>query len=301
MKTRSIPGLVCIGLLCAAAQFAHGLELLPSNRDVHIRMSNDAGARYGTGADDTYWLNAPGGGLNQLHVSNSGAVGAVNGQVTTVTTNSSSTSGTFWVTTTGGRGYNDDLILLFSMTGPVHDDFSLRIKSSGYQWEAGPTLPATLNYVTGAVDEVFSGADFQYGPHAAKPGPGNGWTLPFWSGQNINDPGTEQVLMFIDLNLGNTSDRSAIDAGSAMVEFEVTGLYDARASFNVYAFAMAANIADASINWTNRLSTNPAEVGQSGYSIISTAQPVPEPASAALALLGIGLVALRVRRRSAAR
>src|SRR5262249_17337174 len=160
----------------------------------------------------------------------------VSGQVTTQTTASSSTSGSFWVTTTGGRGYNDDLILAFSMTGPVHGDFSLKVKSSGYQWDAGTSLPSTLTYVSGAVYEAFTGADFRYGPHTAKPGPGTGWTLPFWSGQDITDPNTQQVLTFIDLNVGNTVDRTAIDAGSAMVQFEITGLYDAHASFNAYAF-----------------------------------------------------------------
>lgn len=302
MTKPATQALACLALLCAASQAAQALEQMPANRDIQIQMANDAGARYGGGAADSYWLYAPGGGLNQLHISNTGAAGGVSGQVTTQTTASSSASGSFWVTTTGGRGYNDDLILAFSMTGPVHDDFSLKIKSSGYQWDAGNALPATLNYVNGAVDEVFTGADFRYGPQTAKPGPGVGWTLPFWSGQNIADSSTQQVLMFIDLNLGNTVDRSAIDSGSAKVQFEITGLYDARASFNVYAFAMSANVADASINWTNRISTNAAEAGQSGYSIVSTAQalPVPEPTSAALMLIGLGLVSIRLLRRRAA-
>ncbi|WP_077035817.1 PEP-CTERM sorting domain-containing protein [Pelomonas sp. KK5] len=296
MKPSAIP-LACLGLLCAASPWAQAYEQLPANRNIYVNVANDGGARYGGGAADTYWINAPGGGLNQLHIANSGAAANVSGQVTTQTISTSSTSGSFWVTTTGGRGYNDDIVLAFSMTGPVSSDFSLSIKSSGYQWDAGTTLPSTLSYVAGAVDETFTGADLRYGPNAAKPGPGDGWTLPFWSGEDLSDPANQQVLMFIDLNLGNTTDRSAIDAGSVKVEFQLTGLYGAHASFNAYAFAMAANVADASINWTNRVSTNLAEVGQSGYSIISTAQPVPEPASGALAFLGLGIVALRLRGR----
>ncbi len=289
--------LACLSLLSAATQLAQAYDQLPTNRDVHVTVANDAGALYGSGADDSYWINAPGGGLNQLHIADSGAASNLSGQVTTQTISSSSTSGSFWVTTTGGRGYNDDVVLAFSMIGPVSSDFSLTVKSSGYQWTAGTSLPTSLTYVTGAVDETFTAADFRYGPNAAKPGPGNGWTLPFWSGEDINDPANQQVMMFIDLNLGNTSDRSAIDAGSTKVEFQVTGLYDTHASFNAYAFAMAANIADASINWTNRVSTNTADVGQSGYSIISTAQAVPEPATEALALVGLGILALRLRMR----
>ncbi|MDY0748678.1 PEP-CTERM sorting domain-containing protein [Paucibacter sp. R3-3] len=296
MKHSAI-GWACVGLLAMTSQWAQSYEQLPANRNIYVGVANDAGARYGSGADDTYWINAPGGGLNQLHIANSGAAGNVSGQVTTQTISTSSTSGSFWVTTTGGRGYNDDIVLAFSMTGPVPSDFSLSIKSSGYQWDAGTSLPSTLTYVSGAVNETFTSADLRYGPNAAKPGPGDGWTLPFWSGEDITNPANQQVLMFVDLNLGNTSDRGAIDAGSVRVDFQISGLYDTHASFNAYAFAMAANIADASINWTNRVSTNAADVGQSGYSIISTAQPVPEPATAALALVGLGLVGLLSNKR----
>ncbi len=298
MDIVSLRPLACWAVLASVSPLACAYELLPANRDIDIQVANDAGARYGSGAADTYWINAPGGGLNQLHIADTGAAAGVAGQVTTQTIASSSTTGTFWVTTTGGRGYNDELVLAFSMTGAVPDDFSLRLTSSGYQWNAGASLPSSLPYVTGALDETFTGADFRDGPHTAKPGPGNGWVLPFWSGQSLSDPSASQVLMFIDLNVGNIADRTAIDAGSARVQFELTGLYGARASFNAYAYAQTANVADASINWTNRTSTDPNEVGQSGYSIVSTAAlPVPEPASAALLATGLAAVALRWRRR----
>lgn len=298
MNRTSFRLLACAAFLPVAITPGHA-ELLPANRDIHVQVANDAGARYGTGANDSYWLNAPGGGLNQLHIADTGAAGGVFGQVTTRSISSSSTTGSFWVTTTGGRGYNDDLILAFSITGPVDNSFSLTLKSSGYQWDASSALPASLPYVSGALNETFTKADLRYGPHTAKPGPGNAWVLPFWSGQNINDASTAQQLMFIDLNVGNTSDRSATDSGSARVDFEITGLYNTHASFNVYAWALNANVADGSINWTNRLSTNLGEAGQSGYSIISTAQAVPEPGSLAFMLTGLGVMSLVWRRRLA--
>jgi hypothetical protein len=289
---------VCSALLCLTSTSFVAAGPLPSNRNIDIKVSNDDGAIYGSGADDTYWLNAPGGGLNQLHISTDSSPGAVAGQVTTQSISTSSTSGTFWITTTGGRGYNDDLILMFSMTGPISDDFNLKIKSSGYQWT--PSTAGVVNpvYSNGAVNEIFTKADFLYGPQTAKPGPGNGWILPFYSGQDISDPSTAQYLMFIDLNVGNNNLRSSIDSGNGKVEFDLSGIYDTTASFNAYAWAYSANIADSSINWTNNLSTNPAAVGQSGYSITTTAvTAVPEPGQTVLLAAGLSLMLLRRRRQ----
>jgi hypothetical protein len=269
---------------------------LPSNRNIDIQVSNDAGALYGN-SPDTYFIDAPGGGLNQLHITTDNSPGGVSGQVTTRNIATSSTSGTFWISTTGGRGYNDDLILLFSVQGPISNDFSLTIKSSGYQWT--PSTAGVVNpiYKIGAVNETFAKTDFLYGPQTTKPGPGDGPTLPFYSGQDIGDASTAAYLMFIDLDVGNDSLRSSIDSGDARVDFTVSGIYDTIAAFNAYAWVLSANVADSSINWTNRVSTNPADAGQSGYSIVTTATPTPEPST--MLLLGAGVVCLTVARRRA--
>jgi hypothetical protein len=280
-------------LYLAGPAFADPIPL-PSNRNIDIQVSNDAGALYGD-TPTTYFLNAPGGGLNQLHITTDPSAAGVSGQVTTQNIATSATSGTFWVSTTGGRGYNDDIILAVSLQGPIADNFSLTVKSSGYQWT--PSAAGVVNpiYKAGAVDETFTKSDFLYGPQTAKPGPGNGFVLPFYSGQNINDPKTAQYFMFIDLDVGNNVDRTGIDSSDAKVEFDLSGIYDTTVAFNAYAYALFANVANNAINWTNNVSTNPAAPGQSGFSITTSA--IPEPRSVALMALSTMVLMLYRRRR----
>jgi hypothetical protein len=293
----------------ASSAFADLASISPmtTNRHTSIGIANTDGARFDYSAAhgapaDTYWIQADGGGLNQLHITTSTA--SVNGQVITRNIDKSTYSDTFWVTTTGGRGYNDDIILLASVKGPISNDFSLKIESSGYQW--APATTGSLSDVkdykyVNAVSETYTKDDFLYGPQTAKPGPGalNAWTLPLYSGQNISDSSTAEYLMFIDLyvgNFANSKDASATDLGDAKVTFTFTGLYDTTAAFNVYAWCLASNIGGGTIDWTNKVSSSLTDVGQSGYSINTTAAaPVPVPA--AIWLLGSGFSGMFFMRR----
>jgi hypothetical protein len=259
---------------------ADSVAPLPDHNHIYINVSNDNGSQFGSGPGGSYYIKADGGGLNQLHITTDSTPGGVFGQVTTQSITTSAASGSFWVSTTGGRGSNDAIILMASVQGNISNDFSLTVKSSGYQWTptTNQTVGSDIHYTAGAVQETFGKSDFLYGPQTTKPGPGSGSVLPFYSGQNINDPSMTSFLMFIDLYVGNLSDRSLIDSGDAKIEFTVSGLYGTILGFNAYAYALSSNTGGDSIDWTNRLSTNLADAGQSGYSISSSAiAPVPIP------------------------
>ena len=273
--------------VCSAAPLPAALHIFitPANG---VKYDMD-GATYG-GSGGTYYIKADGGGQNQLHLTTD--PGNPSGQVTAT----EAQSGTFWITTTGGRGFNNDIILLVSVKGPIPDDFSVHIRSSGYTWTplpAGVHDPegqvniSEVEYVTG-VDGSFGKADFTYGPQTWKPGPGNVQgvpDLPLYVGQNINDPETAEYLMFVDLRVGNIKGdkkpewASLTDGGSVRVEYSFSGL-TTHASFNGYAWCSASNQGQG-ISWTNDVSRG-SNSGMSGYSVTGiaptpTETPTPTP------------------------
>ena len=259
---------------------------LPSNRHIFINVSNDGGVKYNNdsayyvGPNGTYYIKADGGGLNELHIAytnstdyNSTTGKYLNyGEVTVVNSTSVSSSGVFYLTNTGGRGFTDDIILLLSVKGPISDDFSITIISNGYTWtlpavggQYQPPTPTDYHYITG-VNETFTKSDFQYGPHVYKPGPGTSWTLPLYYGQDTSDPSTEEYLMFIDLYVGNiksTSVPGLIDNGAVKVQYIFNNL-NTTASFNMYGWTLASNQGEG-ISWTNKVVLG--DLQSSGYTV----------------------------------
>lgn len=270
---------------------------LPNNRHIFVNVANSDGVKYDRdgaaygGPENTYYIKADGGGLNELHITADPA--AAYGQVTTTTNQ----SGMFWLTNTGGRGFDDDIVILVAVNGTIPDDFALRIRSSGYSWTPAPRAAATpppptdYRYVAGAVDETFTKEDFVYGPQTWKPGPGilGEPSLPVYYGQDMSDGNDTFRLMFVDLKVGNLAPSKfpgvdLTDNGGAKVEFEFSG-HTTFAAFNGYGWCSAAN-QDQGISWTNRVS----DYGSSGY----TVSGVPFPFSLRLHP-GWNLVSVPVR------
>lgn len=262
-------------------------DLLPNNRHIFINVANDAGVKYNMdgaaygGPNNTYYIKADAGGTNALHVTTDPTTAF--GQVTSQNTDSSSPSGTLYLTDTGGRGFTDNIILMISVKGPVGDNFNVNITSSGYTWvpypPANPPSAASspsdpvYSYLPSALNKSFTSTDLIYGPHVFKPGPGTlgVWSLPLYLNQNTSDPNTAEYLMFIDLGLGTLYGivpgvaggkfSGLTDYGAVKVDFSFSNFYT-NASFNLYGWCSASNQGEG-ISWTNATSGS----GTSGFTI----------------------------------
>ena len=254
-----------------------GMTVMPANYKVNLIVSNDAGARFDDYSNDSYnFFSATQTsvmGQNALHLSTNNATPNY-GQVTF----SSDQSGVFYMTDTGGRGWNDDGILMLAVNGTVPDNFRVHIRASGYQWTPVPAdqYPACQNitYVTGTLDEYFTSDDFLYGPQIWKPAPGTGNYYPLFDGQDMNDTANTFSIMFIDLNAGTLgpnvlssptySGQTVTDNGAIRIEYSLENL-QVLAAFDAYAYTVSSNQGQG-IRWTNRL----AGAGSSGYTVLGT-------------------------------
>jgi len=201
-------------------------------------------------ANQSYYFKFDGGGLNAEHISASPLQS--NGQY-----NHGSTTGTFYITDTGGRGFNDDIILAVAAYQPS-SDFSLGIDASGYRWQ--PTavtnqVPAqsSLVRVNHSVNQIFTASNFsEYGPQYWRPCSSSGYVN--FNGQNDQ---TAYSLSFIDLKVGNLGINSTvkyadslIDNGSVKVTYNVTD--GVPVAFNAYAWCNQSNQGKG-VSWTNAL------------------------------------------------
>ncbi|MBN2238680.1 MAG: Ig-like domain-containing protein [Dehalococcoidales bacterium] len=237
--------------------------------NIWLIMSNEGGAKYED--NGSYYLKFDSGGLNSLHIATdpitnpSGEVSVTDEQ-----------SGTFYVTETGSRGYDDDVVLLFAANGTIPNDFRLHVRASGYNWtpvEVNGAVPvlSEIEYVDGSLDEWFTKDDLIYGPQTWKPA---GSTLPMeypiYYGQDTSDTSNGFYMMFIDLNAGpiikadGLSDPMTLEnGGSVKVEYEIENL-TSLASFNAYAWCHQSK-QGRGISWTNAVSGESSSV----YEVVS--------------------------------
>lgn len=251
-------GLVVMMVLCVMP--ASALITVPYKHSF-VEVANEYGplydldgAVYGAGNNGTYYMKFDGGGLNALHITTS--TGSPNGQVT----NSTSAIGKFYVSDTGGRGYDDDIILMFATNATLSSDFSIKINASGYQWEATGLEPTSYAYQAGTLIETFGKDDFAYGPQIYKPSSVSNY--PIFHGQDMTDTENTFQIMFIDLNVGVLGLNSTLEGcGMAQVDYEI-GNFTGFGAFNAYAWCLDSNQGQG-ISWTNRVEGT----GSSGYTV----------------------------------
>jgi PKD repeat protein len=255
----------------AADDTTPSLGVFPGKSDI----SNLAFANQQTGYYYFKFDQDGGGGINAVHIA-SGSTDLPNyGQVTTTT----SQSGTFYITDTGGRGYQDDAILLVAVKGDIPSNFDIHIKSSGYSWT--PTgvankqpLVSQITYHSGAVDQTFTKSQFVYGSQTWKPAGNNAPSdYPLYYGEDTSDTTNKYKLMFVDLKAGPLGQNGAIDVssitdkGAVKVEYTIENL-DSVATFNVYCWNDNTSQGKG-ISWTNGLTSSgsvPSAI--SGYTVL---------------------------------
>ncbi len=241
---------------------------LPGYNNIFIKVQNDAGAKYNTFGNNTYNIRFEGidRGLNALHISTDPSDNF--GQVTLT----DSQSGTFYATDSGGKGYEDEILLMVAVNGTIPDDFSLRVTSDGYTWTPNPinNQPpdlSTIVYQPVGLDETFTKADFIYGPQIWKP-TGNETVYPVHYGQNMGDTANTFQILFVDLNSGVLRPNPALrNQGAVRINYTLRNL-DMFAAFNVYGYCKTSNNGDEMVAWGNAL-VEPKAV--SGYAVYPAA------------------------------
>ena len=244
--------------------------------DISSNVLSDAyHVNIGTANAGGFYIKFDGGGLNALHITTS--TSEPYGQVTST----SSQSGTFYISDTGGRGFCNDMVLMVAIKKPeddssLPDNMQIKIKSSGFQWESTgvlnePPLLADVTYVEGAVDGTYGISSILYGPQKWKPaGQNSPKNYPLYYGQDMSDSSDLFYFFFVDLKVGDLGSSSGLasslqNEGMIKIEYSIENLDNGMVSFNGYGWCdeNQANQGEG-ISWTNDLTGS----SPSGYSVI---------------------------------
>jgi hypothetical protein len=289
---------ILAGVLGTQVLLAGASTPLPNHSNIYVKCANTEGISFDPGNNGGYYIQAlasSGGGFNAIHITTDPSISM--GQAT-VSTNQ---SGTFYAMDTGGRGYQDDVILMLAVNGTIPADFQVHIHASGYSWtpsgvvNAAPA-PGTMTYKPSSLDETFTADQFIYGPQDWKPAGGDA-NYPIFVGEDMNNSGNMFQIMFIDTHVGLVGtnypyggDKQFISDGAVKVDYTFTDL-PSFAAFNIYAWNWATTQGQGML-WTNRIllpsgasspnggsNDNPV----SGYSILGipivSPSPVPSPST----------------------
>ncbi|WP_440950367.1 hypothetical protein [Methanosphaerula subterraneus] len=240
---------------------------LPTYHHLFLQVANDEGPRFDIYNNGTYYQKHDGGGVNALWMTGNPAV--QKGQITTT----ANQSGVFYLVDTGGRGWDDDGLLMLAVNGTIPDSFKVHIRASGYTWTpvSKYVTPSSdqIHYVDGSIDETFTKDDLIYGPQNWRPaGQAN---YPIYNGQNMSDTGNTFRMMFIDLHAGILGANSTTGApplqnnGGIKVEYSFENM-NTFAAFDAYAWCQDANQGQG-ISWTNAVNTLGQTSIASGYCV----------------------------------
>jgi len=250
------------------------------NNDTNISVANTI--MYNFFGDGKYYYNLTNvtGGQKAIHVSSD--YQSLSGQCT----QTSATSGTFYITSTGGRQYEDDIVLLVAVNSTDETDlsgFEINITSSGYTWDPkydkpdkkGAPPQSVLTWNAPAVNEVFDNTDYlesggvditqnwKFAPTA---------NYPIFCGQSVTTEGPFKVIP-IDLRVGviaNSTYNSTLNNwGMAKVDYNIISpdpfSGTAKIAFNAYAYNNWTTEGGHQINWINSVNTS-AQSPSSSYS-----------------------------------
>ena len=224
---------------------------------VNLTVANDDGSRFGN-ADSAYtFFNRTADGNNALKITNNSSITAGNVAYT------NSQSGTFYITSVGGKSYEDNVLLMLAVNGTIPDNFQLHITASGYQWNLSNNAPSvgSVTYNSTTLNETFYATDFIYGPQTYKPM--NLANYPFYEYQDMTNSSNTFMIMFIDLYSGILNNSTLTENGMVKIEYSFENLpQGSLAAFNAFSYRKA----QLAVQWTNKVNVlGGTETGTSGY------------------------------------
>lgn len=267
---------ICLSL--ASAGIVSAYTQIPTYKNVNLSVANDDGVRF-QGPNiptDTYnFFNASQGptqGYNALHITPNPDTTPYGDVI-----NTNDMSGTFWLSDTGGRGWDDNGILMIAVNGTLPENFAIDITSSGYQWtpvSSGYPAQGAITYVSGATDETFTQSDFTgNNGYYSTWKPATAANYPIYEGQETYDDTFH--IIFVDLYAGiigqNTPYYASLtDDGALQVNYTISNLpADSMVSFNSYAYCQNSNQGNG-IRWTNSVNTvGNNSLSTSGWNVAS--------------------------------
>ncbi|MDD5188624.1 MAG: hypothetical protein PHF57_10510 [Methanoregula sp.] len=289
VRTNRFWGIVAIAVLLfvtmAVMPVAADNPWAEGYQDTSIPVANPP-LRFDPDSDGLYYYNLTNeaGSVNSTHITNdfTNLFGGIYKQ--------QPIAGIFYISDTGGRQYQDDIVLLVAVNSTTQSDidtFEINITSSGYQWDPVFDKPSKkgappftkLSWQNPAVSEIFNsthylnltdGSDvfqnWKFGPTA---------NYPIFSGQDVESDGPFKLLL-VDLKVGvfaNSSSpgySSLNNSGTVKVNYSITSnpSSNAKIIFNANAYSNCTNQGSNQINWINKVNkTGVPDVNASVYSV----------------------------------